>query len=602
MLIFHRPNSFIVGQRIIFSNIRFIGTQILLTGCVVLDDIDNLALYSNMILNVNGSRKEFRIVERRKYEPSLICIAEDFSWRDMEKIQIEICMSSNTVDGGQDKISMRIEKEHYDKYLLAAMTLFKYDYRLMELYVDYYSNMGVECFYFYFNGKISENMFDFMKGYNVPIHVMEWDYPYWIEKTTQSTVQHNAQVMAIMDSLYLMKHMTKYCLYNDFDEYIFPSTLKLTDLVQIYPNVNDFNFFCHWASIGQDLVSYENTKEKFYSEKLIINRNHCGFERRKSLVKVEDVRIMRIHFPCEVEKHNQLQISGFAHICNFEKMNRTSMINTSLTSVPVAVSLNAGLGNRLFQIAFIYAYSKRNKKVEFGFYNCEPNPHSQIDYHKTVYPFMKKIDLGSNFKIVQEKQTECISYVQKPDTSEPTLFVGYFQCEKYFKEYRKDLITLFQFPDLQMERLRNPSMFIHVRRGDYVNNVNHDVNLFLYYHKALRLFKDKFNKFTLFVISDDIKYCIDYKLFQSYHDDVVYVSDLNELETIALMKKCSLGGVCSNSSFSWWGSYLNESPDKMVIFPSQWFANSFYQSFPKDIYFEKSFVMDIKTFEVRSII
>ena len=54
------------------------------------------------------------------------------------------------------------------------------------------------------------------------------------------------------------------CLYNDFDEYIFPN-LRLTELIKQYPYINDFNFFCHWGSIGnRGLVSYSNAKEAFF--------------------------------------------------------------------------------------------------------------------------------------------------------------------------------------------------------------------------------------------------------------------------------------------------------------------------------------------------
>ena len=103
------------------------------------------------------------------------------------------------------------------------------------------------------------------------------------------------------------------------------------------------------------------------------------------------------------------------------------------------------------------------------------------------------------------------------------------------------------------------------------------------------------------MISDDINYCIDLKLFQNIHQDIEYINNLNELQTISLMKSCTLGGICSNSSFSWWGSYLNESKEKIIIFPSKWFGSKFYQTFPNDIYFEGSYVMDLDTFETKKI-
>lgn len=586
MLFFHKPQSLIINGRIIFCNIRFIGQKLFLTGAV---DLEKYFDYTQIKLYIENENINCQIISRIDYEPSLICIAENQKWLLINKLDLKIELHGKN-------FTYSIQKETYPLYNITAMTVFQYDYRLMDLYVDYYSGMGVECFYFYYNGEIDESKFDFMKYSNANIHIMEWNYPYWITREN-GQVQHHAQMMAIMDSLYLMKEITQYCLYNDFDEYIFPN-LRLTELIKLYPHINNFNFFCHWGSIGnRGLVSYSNAKEAMKRENILINKENVGFERRKSFIKVAEIKIMRIHFPTDFnQQHQQIQLSGFAHICNFEEYDRRSYL--TFCGDQIGVNLNAGLGNRLFQIAFIYAYAKRNNKTEFGYYESFENPHSSTNYHQLVFPFIQRIELGQDFNIISEQQHECLSYVTKPNLPGPVLFTGYFQCEKYFKEYRKDLIQLFQFPPVPFQQ-KQPSMFIHVRRGDYVNNVNHDVNLFLYYHNALQEFKTKFGlSFRVYVISDDINYCMKYKLFQSYHSDVEYVQKLNELETVSLMKSCSLGGICSNSSFSWWGSYLNESNDKMVIFPSQWFANQFYQSFPKDIYFEGSYVMDIKTFEI----
>ena len=59
------------------------------------------------------------------------------------------------------------------------MTVFKEDYRLMELYIDYYSKLGVDAFFFYYNDKLDEKMFEFIKDSSHSIHITEWNYQYW---------------------------------------------------------------------------------------------------------------------------------------------------------------------------------------------------------------------------------------------------------------------------------------------------------------------------------------------------------------------------------------------------------------------------------------
>lgn len=587
MLFFQKPTSLIINNKIIFCNIRFINNQLLLTGSVYLYYPFD---YSKISLYVNDKKTEFKIIERRNNEPSVICLSEDTTWINIDQLNISIIVN-------EKEYRYKINKEYYNQYQIMAMTLFKNDYRLMELYVDYYKLLGVECFYFYYNGEIDVKMFDFIKDSKSIIYIMEWNYVYWYNNTTH----HHAQTMAIMDSLYLMKNITKYCLYNDFDEYIFPN-LNLKELILKFPEINNFSFLCHWGTIGNELVSYEQAKESLKNQKILIKPYPCS-NRKKSLIRVQDIEIMGIHGPHIFNtKNEKLEIPGFYHICNFVENDRRYFMNHFLHRI--AVYLNGGLGNRLFQIAFIYSHAKiyNKKDFEFGYFISNKNDHSKIDYNKEVYPFIKKLDLGPKFIQISEKQNECMSYVKYPEVYEcqPTLYIGYFQCEKYFKEYRQELIKLFSFPPVPFE-IKQPSMFIHIRRGDYINNENHYVDLSVYYEKALQIFKSKFDSFKLYVISDDINYCIELKLFQNIHQDIEYITNLNELQTISLMKSCNLGGICSNSSFSWWGSYLNESKEKIIIFPSKWFANKLYQTFPNDIYFEGSYVMDINTFETKKI-
>ena len=258
-----------------------------------------------------------------------------------------------------------------------------------------------------------------------------------------------------------------------------------------------------------------------------------------------------------------------------------------------------GLGNRLFQIAFIYSYSRTNGISEYGIIDDQVCKHSKIDYNQHVFPFINKIQL-KNYSFDEENPELCVSYVEKPKVLRDTAFRGYFQSEKYFRKYRHDIIKLFQFPVCPI-KLDEMSVFIHIRRGDNVNHPIHGIDLSTYNIKCIEFFKSIHFEFSLYVISDDIDWCIQNNLFQDIHSKIIYVKNLNELETISLMKNCSLGGICQNSSFSWWGAYLNEFPDKIIIFPSKWITVYEMQK-NIQIHFSGSYVVDLETYEINKVL
>lgn len=149
---------------------------------------------------------------------------------------------------------------------------------------------------------------------------------------------------------------------------------------------------------------------------------------------------------------------------------------------------------------------------------------------------------------------------------------GFFQTEKYFKHIRDQLLIDFQFHDSIVEpakevisNWKNP-ISLHIRRTDYVTNANHTVLSIDYYEQSLKQFD---NNCEVIIFSDDPKWCIEQKLFES---DRFMVSETNNnYLDMCLMTLCS-GHIIANSSFSWWGAWLSNS--KKVIAPSGWFKGS----------------------------
>jgi hypothetical protein len=112
---------------------------------------------------------------------------------------------------------------------------------------------------------------------------------------------------------------------------------------------------------------------------------------------------------------------------------------------------------------------------------------------------------------------------------------------------------------------------IHIRRGDYVlntsTNKHHGVCNLDYYEAAVEYIREKIESLTFFIFSDDIAWVKEnLKL-----DNAVFVSspEIKDYEELILMSKCK-HNIIANSSFSWWGAWLNQNPDKIVIAPRQW--------------------------------
>lgn len=158
---------------------------------------------------------------------------------------------------------------------------------------------------------------------------------------------------------------------------------------------------------------------------------------------------------------------------------------------------------------------------------------------------------------------------------------GYWQSENYFKDIRDVLLQEFSLkpeydhldPLLLHAMANGESAALHVRRGDYVSHVGtnqyHGTCSPEYYRSAIRYIADKIGNPSFFVFSDDIEWV---KKNITIDFPVTYVSNgiLKDYEELILMSKCK-HNIIANSSFSWWGAWLNQNPNKIVVAPKKWF-------------------------------
>ena len=259
------------------------------------------------------------------------------------------------------------------------------------------------------------------------------------------------------------------------------------------------------------------------------------------------------------------------------------------------INLTSGLGNRLFKIASAYGIAKKQKKNMFilDVYDTYHNTNG-LDYMTTIFKnFKLKNTDNCIYKTFIENEEDALSFLDIPNNEENILIKGYFQNEKYFINYKKEILELFQMEEFNRSYLTekyddlNNTFFIHIRRGDYSYLHMHNVDMNKYYVNCFTLFKPD-AKFLVF--SDDIKYCKNLEILNK--KNIKFIDELeNELDSLYLMSLCYLGGIAVNSTFSWWGSYMNKNPNKFVIFPNKWFNNNWNQS---DIPWKNSNIVNIQ--------
>jgi hypothetical protein len=195
--------------------------------------------------------------------------------------------------------------------------------------------------------------------------------------------------------------------------------------------------------------------------------------------------------------------------------------------------------------------------------------------YKYLFNHSKKINIFT-------EPIEDFNFLRNRNLTEINYFIGYWQTDYFVNKLANKydyFIPQHKLPDELLEYYeqieKSPiSVSMHVRRGDYFSKLyieKYGVCTVDYYDKALKYLLLRVRPFKLFVFSDDlpwVKSNIDFKL---YNVETVYVESfqLNSFWHIYLMSKCT-HNVISNSTFSWWGAFLNRQKDNIVVAPSKW--------------------------------
>ncbi|GAB4025520.1 alpha-1,2-fucosyltransferase [Spirosoma koreense] len=268
--------------------------------------------------------------------------------------------------------------------------------------------------------------------------------------------------------------------------------------------------------------------------------------------------------------------------------------------------ITSGLGNQLFQYAVARHLALKNRTSLY----------LDLSYYKYRYDTdtPRAFKLGHfavPYRILQQSPLEYVSKATKllPNRSLPPFFLflkekhfhfdasvlsaqaqcvtldGFWQSEAYFQDnadaIRRELqLTAAPSPEFehyqQLIRKATMPVSIHIRRGDYVNHPEFSKTFgFIgleYYKQAIFHMNAQVADPQLFVFSDDHEWV---KENLPLPDSAVFVKNTGpdgDVADLVLMSQCR-HHIIANSSFSWWGAWLNPSPDKLVITPKQWYKN-----------------------------
>jgi hypothetical protein len=250
----------------------------------------------------------------------------------------------------------------------------------------------------------------------------------------------------------------------------------------------------------------------------------------------------------------------------------------------IIVNINNGIGNQLFQYAAARALSLEKKhKLFLNTYQLSVPASKrklhidalQIPFNKLTYPFSK---LAQNEPILAFSQKYLTRVVVKESNyfrADGLMMIldDYFQGEQYFEKHKGKILGELKLKkttsELQKEidKIKQlNSVSIHIRRGDYVQHRRFGLLNLEYYQQAVENISKTVTDPVFVLFSDDLNWVMSNDFFKNLNLFPINFNNFSDMETLMLMSNCK-HHIVANSSYSWWGAYLNRSKDKIVMRP-----------------------------------
>lgn len=238
----------------------------------------------------------------------------------------------------------------------------------------------------------------------------------------------------------------------------------------------------------------------------------------------------------------------------------------------IVSKLQGGLCNQIFQWAYGKHLSVKYNTplyLDIAYYKQNLPGTTKREYSLNKFPNLINIDTKFSSDKLLGVSDDFNFKELKYNSNYDYYLSGFWQSEKYFIE-SSDIIRKELSPNISNEKIKLPllnsnSVSMHIRRTDYIkSNGYHPVLPVEYYKKAI----DIIGKYDyIFVFSDDIEWCKSNLKF----NNIIYVEGFDDVEDLWIMSMCK-NNIIANSSFSWWGAWLNLNINKKVIAPKNWFG------------------------------
>jgi GR25 family glycosyltransferase involved in LPS biosynthesis/glycosyltransferase involved in cell wall biosynthesis len=317
---------------------------------------------------------------------------------------------------------------------------------------------------------------------------------------------------------------------------------------------------------------------------------HCYAIRSSGAKKIlEVIKNSKIHRAIDwflIDNYDKINAYlAYPLICE-QNRNMTSTVQgnqktlRNLKAEYCTVEYRGGLGNQLFQIFTLLAYSIKTGKIPIFQYRDKSicgnrNTHWNSVFSAIRHKCVDKLDIN----MTRISETQFNTYFDIPSINGNVCLDGYFQSPKFFEEHKESIYTMLGF-DKMINNIKvkyselldgNNLVSVHFRMGDYKTNAFHPIQTVEYYRDALnQIIKPNIKyKILYFCEAEDNDTVLDYISNFECRDMFVKVLDtISDIDQLFIMSQCDMT-VISNSSFSWWGAYLGK-PKQIVKYPTIW--------------------------------
>lgn len=261
----------------------------------------------------------------------------------------------------------------------------------------------------------------------------------------------------------------------------------------------------------------------------------------------------------------------------------------------VVVNIQGRLGNQMFGFALYRQLLKMGKEVYVDFSHDPLIDFFGFQYNvidkETALEYLKDRDNRNIIKRWEYRifPQRCRCYEEKATgvfdknvlRLNEVYLNGYWQSERYFADVTEEIRQMYKFPDLltnyqkkMLDEIQSKqSVSMHIRRGDYLEHPElYGTITMEYYERAMRYIQERKENVYFYIFTNDIPWAM-----QNFkRDNIFIIEDSGHADTgnldMALMAACK-DNIIANSSFSWWGAWLNQNQEKIVIAPKEWEVN-----------------------------